>query len=181
MGKIQRLDANGNLFIQGELNEIAQINRLDAAGNLFVKEFDEVSDPGSFIESTAGAGDTNLQFNVTAGTISFGSISLDHDFGSTGSITSPTSAGDGTWYNGTATGSNFEMQIVVNSITVGMIIGLENDSFNSTTGTSSWYTLNVFRTINGFSDGTANVTVRIREISVPSNMITQTFVYEIAS
>lgn len=207
MPKIQRLDANGNLFVQGIFDEISGTRiREFANGDLFAKEFDEIATEldssniirrimadgsilikGFFDEVTkleaagggGGGGDTNLQFNVTAGTIFAGALSLDHEFTNTGGVSSPTSAGNGTWYNGTATGSNFEIQIVVNSITT-TTISIEGDSFTSP-GTSSWYTLNISRFVTVFNDGTANVTVKIREIATPSNMISQTFNYELSS
>lgn len=55
MGKVHRLDSVGNLFLQGELNEIALLNtnimqRIDGAGNFYVREFNEVVDPDTVIE-----------------------------------------------------------------------------------------------------------------------------------
>jgi len=52
---VHRIDASGNITIQGELDEIAlqgstTKHRIDHQGNLYVIEFDEVNDPYAITE-----------------------------------------------------------------------------------------------------------------------------------
>jgi len=206
MGSTQRLDANGNLLIQGELDEqttqnLNIVRRIGAEGNLLVKELDEIATEldgtnivqrltasgvlmlkGSFDEVTkleaagggGGGGDTNLQFNVTAGTLE-SSISVEHNFNANGTTDSNGGAGNGTWYNGTPTGSNFEIQIVVTALS-GVDVSFEGITV-ALNNTSSWYTLNLYRQIVVSGDGTATIDVKIRQVAVPSNIITRTYNY----
>lgn len=208
MPKIQRLDANGNLFVQGSFDEISGTRiREFANGDLFAKEFDEIATEldssntirrimadgsilikGFFDEVTkleaaggGGGGDTNLQFNITGGTnVAGGPQPIAHVFNFDGTIIldSNGSGGTGTWYNGTPTGSNFEMQIEV-TVNPFLYIVFESSTFSGTTGTSSWFPINTARYIEvSGGNGSATVIVRVREVAVPGNQISQTFTYD---
>ncbi len=197
---VTKLYSNGTFAVNGSFDEVTKvINSIDS-NTVYSALFDEytinagavamrktsggslliggIFDEYTLTPSSGGSGDTNLQFNVTAGTLT-GTFIIEHTFGSDGSVTSTSGVGDGTWYNGTPTGSNFEIQIAVTSW-AGSDVAFESDSFSST-GTSSWYTLNTARILGLQFDGSTTIEVRIREIAVPSNIITKSFDYVLSS
>lgn len=158
------------------------IQRQTASGKLIIAgEFDEVT------KLQAPAGDTNLLFNYSGGTAT-GTTYAAFDFGTDGTVTGTTTSSNGTWYNGTPTGSNFEIQLRLDSAstsggsTIPVLIELEEIA---TPGNfSQWYTLNVLRTIyinvGGVPYTRTNViTVFIREISIPTNIISQSFTLQL--
>lgn len=81
--------------------------------------------------------------------------------------------GIGAWYNGTPTGGNFEIQVVIDSIDSGSSVIFEGVTYTAA-GSTPWYSLSSTRTLYTTSVSYVGtyLTVKIRQISNPSNMIT---------
>jgi len=166
---------------------MALVTRLTKSGKYIVLgSFDEVT---KISDEGGGGGDANLGFNTSSysGSASFPPF-VTFTFSSSGScsLDEGESGSGGTWYTGVATGSNFEIQFEMTSSTG------SSDTFWShlTSGTlslntpTSWLNLStnaiLFKDESGSGlTGTADVTVRIREVAVPTNITTATFTLSI--
>jgi hypothetical protein len=146
------------------------------------------------VASGGGGPDTNLAFNNSnsGGYWFVFGTTIYESFNSDSTITSNGDFGGGSndWYTGTPTGSNFEIRFTytagfsdgATSMQVGPSGSLSTLTPTGPSSVSSWYNLgsNILLQSTRISGtySTDDVTVRIRQVSVPSNFIEQIFTIE---